>query len=167
VIFLIGILRQYPSPSALNVSEHIDNPLSPFVLSLSKYERTRQCFPKISLIPLSFGTFKKGVPGLFQSRPFDRLRANGLEKTLFDELPSTGSGQAGRTDWKRLFSGQTSSGFKNSLRTLFLSSALFFAICDEGVKNLSALSLLNHRQRLSPFVLVLPEHFDTLYPRSC
>ncbi|MDR2506943.1 MAG: hypothetical protein LBD67_02965 [Candidatus Accumulibacter sp.] len=65
--------------------------------------------------------------------------------------PSTSSG---RTDWKRRSS------------TYFLRQAQDRQNERMG-KTPSALSLLNHRQHLSPFVLVLPEHFDTLYPRSC
>jgi hypothetical protein len=67
--------------------------LSPFVLSLSKYERTRQRSSKCLLghrdsllINSAFPIFPiRTLQIVFQSLPFDTL-------------PSTGSGQAGRTD---------------------------------------------------------------------
>ncbi|MDR2506529.1 MAG: hypothetical protein LBD67_00800 [Candidatus Accumulibacter sp.] len=63
----------------LVLSEHVDDILFPFVLSLSKYERTRQGLSKASLISLLRQIQGKRVLDL--SSPY----------------PSTGSG---RTDWK-------------------------------------------------------------------
>ncbi|MDR2507625.1 MAG: hypothetical protein LBD67_06480 [Candidatus Accumulibacter sp.] len=54
-------------------------------------------------------------------------------------------------DWKEGF--RKPKEIKNGLRTSSLSSVL--AICCERVKNPFALSLPEHRQRLSPFVLSL------------
>ncbi|MDR2507752.1 MAG: hypothetical protein LBD67_07140 [Candidatus Accumulibacter sp.] len=51
---------------------------------------------------------------------------------------------------------------KNSLRTLFSSSALFSTTRGERVKNPSALNLPNHRHHLSPFVLSLSKYERTL-----
>ncbi|MDR2507646.1 MAG: hypothetical protein LBD67_06590 [Candidatus Accumulibacter sp.] len=42
----------------------------------------------------------------------------------------------------------------------------FTAVRGERVKNPSALSLPNHRQPLSPLVLISPEPIDSIYPRS-
>jgi hypothetical protein len=57
------------------------------------------------------------------------------------------------------------SKIKNGLRALFSSSACFF-IAGKGVKNLSALSLPNHRQRLFLFVLSLSKQERTLHLSS-
>jgi hypothetical protein len=44
----------------------------------------------------------------------------------------------------KVFSGRASFGFKNGLRALFLYFAPFFAICGEGIKNLTTLSFPNY-----------------------
>jgi hypothetical protein len=54
-------------------------------------------------------------------------------------------------DWKACL--RKSKEIKNGLRTLFLSS---FLSCGKCIQTPSALSLPNHRQRLS--VVILPEH---------
>ncbi|MDR2507337.1 MAG: hypothetical protein LBD67_04990 [Candidatus Accumulibacter sp.] len=104
--------------------------LSPFVLSLSKYERAYQPF---------------------QSLPFDKL-------------PSTGSGQAGRTDWKVVF--RKPKEIKNGLRTLFYILLCFLPFVMSMLRNPSALNLPNHRQHLPPVVVILPEHINSAYLRS-
>ncbi|MDR2506949.1 MAG: hypothetical protein LBD67_02995 [Candidatus Accumulibacter sp.] len=78
---------------------------------------------------------------------------------LSSPYPSTSSG---RTDWKGDI--RKCREIKNSLRTLFFILFCFFAIRGKRVKNPSTPSLLNHRQRLFPFVLSLSKQERTLQP---
>ncbi|MDR2506801.1 MAG: hypothetical protein LBD67_02235 [Candidatus Accumulibacter sp.] len=104
------------------VGTHRQN-LSPFVLSLSKYERTLQPFPsvffesffnpypsinsgrtdwkgvlrqRLSPFVLSLSKYERTLQP-FQSLPFDRLRANGLERCLRTGFLRQAQDGAGRT----------------------------------------------------------------------